>query len=98
MTDQERLEQGELLVKAMTRPPMVGGFVLMSIFLSAYIPGMTALVTRSVYPLVLVPVALVASYLAALKDVYLFDIFFATTHLRVCLNKTLWGCRSYAPR
>lgn len=98
MTEQERLEQGELLVKAMTRPPMLGGFVLMSIFLSVYFPGMAALVTRSLYPLLLVPVALLASYLAALKDVYLFDIFFATSHLRVCLNKALWGCRSYAPR
>ncbi|MBD4466128.1 type VI secretion protein, partial [Xanthomonas citri pv. citri] len=46
----------------------------------------------------LIPVLLLISYLVCLKDVYLFDIMSAATHLETCPNKRFWGCRRYAPR
>jgi type IV secretion system protein VirB3 len=99
MTDDPQLEDdGELVVMAMTRPTMVGGFTLASLAMSFYFPGMAALVTRSLWAVPLVPVFLLASYLVCLKDVYLFDILSAATHLKTCPNKRLWGCRRYAPR
>lgn len=91
-------DEGELLVVAMTRPAMVGGLTVASLFLSFYIPGMIALITRSVLPTVLIPIFLLISYLACLKDVYLFNIAFAAMNLKPCVNKKYWGCRSYAPR
>lgn len=93
-----RTEDGELLVAAMTRPVMLGGFTLMSIGLSVYLPVMIALVARSLWVMMIVPVFLAGSYLVCLKDVYLFDIASAAMHLKVCPNKQLWGCRRYAPR
>lgn len=99
MTQEKRwADDGEILVAAMTRPVMLGGFTLMSIALSFYVPVMIALVLRSVWATALVPVLLLASYLVCLKDVYLFDIAFAAMHLKVCPNKYVWGCRRYAPR
>ena len=82
----------------MTRPTMIGGFTLSSLVVSLYIPGMLAMLTRSMWAMALVPVCLLVSYLVCLKDVYLFDIFAAATHLKACRNKALWGCRRYAPR
>lgn len=98
MTPDRQAEGGELLVTAMTRPSMIGGFTLTSIVLSLYVPGMLAMVTRSLWCLLLVPLLLLASYLACLKDVYLFDITRVATHLKVCRNRPVWGCRRYAPR
>lgn len=100
MTDetQQVAEDGEALVLAMTRPTMVGGFTLASLAMSFYFPGMAALITRSLWATLLVPVFLLVSYLVCLKDVYLFDILSAATHLKTCPNKHLWGCRRYAPR
>jgi len=92
------LDEGESLVAAMTRPAMVGGFTLTSIALSIYFPGMAALITRSLWAAALIPAFLLASYLVCLKDVYLFDILSAATHLKACPNKKRWGCRRYAPR
>lgn len=91
-------EDGTPVVAAMTRPTMIGGFTLTSIGLSLYLPGMAALIARSLWPLTLVPMLLLASYLICLKDVYLFDIALAATHLKTCPNRRLWGCRRYAPR
>ena len=91
-------DEGELLVAVMTRPTMIGGFTLSSIALSCYVPGMAALVTRSMWSLVCVPLLLLVSYLICLKDVYLFDIALSATHLKACPNKKIWGCRRYAPR
>jgi type IV secretion system protein VirB3 len=91
-------EDGEALVLAMTRPTMIGGFTLASLAMSFYFPGMAALITRSLWAALLVPVFLLASYLVCLKDVYLFDILSAAIHLKTCPNKRLWGCRRYAPR
>ncbi len=99
MNNDEKLEDvGESLVVAMTRPTMVAGLTLASLALSFYIPGMAALITRSLWPAVCIPILLLISYLACLKDVYLFDILAAATHLKTCPNKKFWRCRRYAPR
>ena len=91
-------EDGEPLMTSMTRPTMIGGLTLSSIGLSLYLPGMATMLMRSLWPAMLIPVLLVASYLICLKDVYLFDIGLAATHLRRCPNQAYWGCRRYAPR
>jgi type IV secretion system protein VirB3 len=91
-------DDGESLVAAMTRPTMIGGFTLTSLGLSLYLPGMAAMLTRSLWALTLVPVLLGFAYAICLKDVYLLNIFSCATRLKVCLNKKLWGCRRYAPR
>jgi type IV secretion system protein VirB3 len=98
MTQEPSHEEGEALVAAMTRPTMIGGFTLASLAMSLYFPGMVALITRSVWAAALIPVLLLISYLVCLKDVYLFDIMLAATHLKTCPNKAIWGCRRYAPR
>jgi type IV secretion system protein VirB3 len=90
-------DDGEVLVAAMTKPVMLGGFTLMSIALSFYLPVMSALLARSLWMALLIPVLLLASYLVCLKDVYLFDIASAAMQLKVCRNKHVWGCRRYAP-
>lgn len=91
-------DEGEALVAAMTRPTMVGGLTLASLVLSFYIPGMAAMIARSVLPAMAVPFLLLGSYLVCLKDVYLFDILAAATHLKACPNRRIWRCRRYAPR
>lgn len=91
-------DDGEAVVVAMTRPTMLGGFTLASIAMSVYFPGMAVLVSRSIWAAGLIPVFLLISYLVCLKDVYLFDILAAATHLKTCPNKRIWGCRRYAPR
>lgn len=98
MDQNQTLDEGESLVAAMTRPSMVGGFTLKSIGYSFFLPGFSALVTRSIWPLALIPVFMLVSYLVCLKDVYLFDIADAWMRLKQCPNKTHWGCRRYAPR
>lgn len=98
MNDDQFHDEGEVLVIAMTRPSMLGGLTLTSIGISVFIPGMGAMITRSIYFFALIPLCLFVSYLVCLKDVYLFSIFGAYTHLKACVNKRLWGCRSYAPR
>lgn len=99
MNHEEKFEdEGELLVIAMTRPTMVAGLTLASLAMSFYIPGMAALITRSPWPAVCIPVLLLISYLVCLKDVYLFDILSAAAHLKTCPNKRFWRCRRYAPR
>jgi type IV secretion system protein VirB3 len=97
-TDAPFHDEGEALVAAMTRPTMVGGLTLASLVMSFYLPGMAALITRSLGAVALVPVLLLISYLVCLKDVYLFDIMSAATHLKTCPNQRYWGCRRYAPR
>ncbi|WP_045762341.1 VirB3 family type IV secretion system protein [Xanthomonas albilineans] len=92
------LDDGEPLVAAMARPPMVGGFTLNSLFFALLIPAFLALLLRSVYPLVLIPPALLGAWLVCLRDVYLFEIAQAAMYLKVCPNKNKWGYRSYAPR
>lgn len=96
--DDQFHDEGESLVAAMTRPTMVGGLTLASLAMSLYFPGMAALITRSLWPAALIPVLLLISYLVCLKDVYLFDIMLAATHLKACPNKRFWRCRRYAPR
>ena len=91
-------DDGEVLVAAMTRPTMIGGLTLTSIGISFFIPGMAAMITRSLYPALLIPICLLISYLVCLKDVYLFGIAEAATKLKSCRNKHIWGCRRYAPR
>ena len=91
-------DEGEVVVLAMTRPSMLGGLTFSSIGMSFFIPGMAAMVTRSVYFFAGIPLCLLVSYLVCLKDVYLFGIAAAGTHLKLCVNKRFWGCRSYAPR
>ncbi|WP_284507648.1 VirB3 family type IV secretion system protein [Caballeronia sp. AZ7_KS35] len=91
-------DEGEALVAAMTRPTMVGGLTLASLAMSFYIPGMAAMIARSILPAMAIPFLLLASYLICLKDVYLFDILAAATHLKACPNKRFWRCRRYAPR
>ncbi|AET95620.1 VirB3 family type IV secretion system protein [Caballeronia zhejiangensis] len=91
-------DEGESLVAAMTRPTMIGGLTLASLAMSFYIPGMAAMIARSVVPAIAVPFLLLGSYLVCLKDVYLFDILAAATHLKTCPNKRFWRCRRYAPR
>ena len=100
MTAEDPLqESGEALVTAMTRPTMIGGFTLTSLGVSCFVPGMVAMVTRSLWAALLIPALLLVSYLVCLKDVYLFDIIFGSaTHLKACPNKARWGCRRYAPR
>ncbi len=98
MDDDAYYDEGELLVVAMTRPAMLGGLTLSSIGMSFFMPGMAAMVTKSIYFFSLIPVCLFISYLVCLKDVYLFSIVESYTRLKVCVNKRLWGCRSYAPR
>jgi len=98
MQDEQFHDEGETLVIAMTRPAMLGGLTLTSIGMSVFIPGMAAMVTRSIFPFLLIPVLLFISYLVCLKDVFLFGIFGAAFSLKACANKRLWGCRSYAPR
>ncbi|KIA80768.1 type VI secretion protein [Chromobacterium piscinae] len=94
----EDQDDGELLVTAMTRPSMIGGMTLTSIGLSVYMPGMAAMLTRSLYPALLIPVFLLISYLICLKDVYLFSIFGAGTFLKTCRNFKFWRCRTYVPK
>ncbi len=96
--EQAHDDEGETLVAAMTRPTMVGGLTLASLALSFYLPGIAAMIARSVLPALAVPFLLLASYLVCLKDVYLFDILAAATHLKACPNKRHWRCRRYAPR
>jgi len=98
MHDTQFHDEGELLVVAMTRPAMLSGLTLSSIGMSFFIPGMAAMITRSIYFFSLIPVCLFGSYIVCLKDVYLFSIFESYTRLKVCVNKRQWGCRSYAPR
>lgn len=98
MTQGTAQDNGELLVTAMTRPSMIGGFTLSSIALSLYVPGMLAMVTRSLWLLLLAPCLLLVSYLVCLKDVYLFDIARAAMHLKTCPNYRLWECRRYVSR
>ena len=96
--DSEQFDDGEVLVIAMTRPSMLSGLTLSSIGVSIFIPGMAAMITRSFYLFGLIPVFLFISYIVCLKDVYLFGIFASYLHLKACINKKIWGCRSYAPR
>ncbi|MBV6690312.1 VirB3 family type IV secretion system protein [Xanthomonas euvesicatoria pv. physalidis] len=96
--DEQFHDEGESLVAAMTRPTMMGGLTLASLAMSFYFPGMAALITRSLWAAALIPVLLLISYLVCLKDVYLFNIMSAATHLKTCPNKRFWGCRRYAPR
>jgi type IV secretion system protein VirB3 len=91
-------EDGEILIAAMTRPTMIRGLTLTSIVLSFYLPFMITMITKLLWALVLVPVLLLVSYLVCLKDVYLFSIAWAWTHLKTCPNQHIWGCRRYAPR
>ncbi|MDY7549206.1 VirB3 family type IV secretion system protein [Glaciimonas sp. CA11.2] len=98
MVDVHAHDEGETLVIAMTRPSMLGGLTLTSIGISVFIPGMGAMVTRSIFFFGLIPVFLFISYLVCLKDVYLFGIVGAYSHVKACVNKRHWGCRSYAPR
>ena len=98
MMEKQLDEEDESLVAAMTRPTMIGGLTLSSLGMSFYVPGMLALITRSVWALTVIPIFLVISYLICLKDVYLFGIMSAATRLKACRNKHLWGCRRYAPR
>jgi type IV secretion system protein VirB3 len=95
---QPAVDEGELLVVALTRPAMVGGLTLESIGISCYFPGMAALMLRSLWPLLVIPVFLLISYLVCLKDVFLFSIALAAMHCKNCVNRRYWGCRSYAPR
>ena len=95
---EKRHDEGELLVIAMTRPAMIGGLTLASLVMSLYLPVMAAFITRSIWAVLLIPVLLITSYLVCLKDVYLFDIIWASSHLRTCPNKRIWRCRRYAPR
>lgn len=91
-------DEGETLVAAMTRPTMIGGFTLASLAMSLYLPGMVAMVTRSIWAAALVPVLLLACYLVCLKDVYLFNILSSALRLKPCPNKSRRGFRRYAPR
>lgn len=88
---------GAPLVASMTRPTMIGGMTLASLAISLYLPVMAMMLTRSLWPALLAPPLLLASYLVCLKDVYLFDIALAAMHLQRCPNHALWGCRRYAP-
>jgi type IV secretion system protein VirB3 len=92
------MDMEEILVLSMTRPSMLGGLTFSSIGASFLVPGMAAMVTRSVWFFALIPLFLLIAYLVCLKDVYLFGIFESYTHLKICLNKRYWRCRSYAPR
>lgn len=98
MNQTNDLYLSEPLVVAMTRPTMIGGFTLASLAISFYIPGMIAMVMRSLWPVLLVPCCLLISYLVCLKDVYLFDIAASAMHLKTCANKHRWGVRKYVPR
>ena len=98
MASEKINDDEETLVVAMTRPTMVGGFTLTSLVLSFYLPFMMAMLTRSVWSFLLVPLFLVISYLVCLKDVYLFDVCSAASRLKICVNKRIWGVRRYAPR
>ena len=91
-------DEGELLVIAMTRPSMLSGLTFSSRGVSFLFPGLTARLTRSIYFFALIPVFLFLSYIVCLKDVYLFGVAEACTRLKICPNKSHWGCRSYAPR
>lgn len=88
----------EILVLSMTRPSMLGGLTFSSIGVSFFVPGMAAMVTRSVWFFALIPLFLFLSYLVCLKDVYLFGVFGSYSHVKICRNKRHWRCRSYAPR
>jgi len=91
-------EEGEVLVLSMTRPSMLSGLTFGSIGVSFFVPGMAAMITRSVGLFALIPLFLFLSYLVCLKDVYLFGVFESYMHLKICINRRYWGCRSYAPR
>lgn len=91
-------DDGELLTVAMTRPTMIGGFTLSSIGLSVLLPLYVTFITRTLWPLIGMPLLLSVCYLICLKDVYLFDIALSATRLKPCRNRRLWGCRCYAPR
>lgn len=94
----QKSDDSELLVVAMARPAMIGGFTMSSIGYSLFLPGFLVMLFKSLTLLALVPVALLVSYMVCLKDIYLFDIFNASCHLKACRNKAQWGYRSYAPR
>lgn len=94
----EQEKQDELLVTAMTRPTMIGGFTLSSLILSLYVPFIAAMILRSLTALLLIPLCLLGCYMVCLKDVYLFGIAAAASRLRPCVNKRLWRIRRYAPR
>lgn len=96
--DMDEADDGEFVVAAMTRPTMIGGFTLSSIVLSLYVPAMVSMVTKSLWGMAMVPPLLLASYLVCLKDVYLFGILEAASRLKACRNRSLLGCRRYAPR
>jgi len=98
MESKEFHDEGELLVIAMTRPSMLSGLTLSSIAMSVYLPGMIAMITRSIYVFGLIPIFLLIAYIVCLKDVYLFSIFGSYLNLKSCINQRHWGYRSYAPR
>ncbi len=98
MPEPQTTDAHEVLVLSMTRPSMLSGLTFGSIGVSFLVPGMAAMVTRSIWLFALIPLFLFLSYLVCLKDVYLFGIFESYTHLRICMNKRHWRCRSYAPR
>lgn len=96
--EKQKVDHSELLVVAMSRPPMVGGFTMTSLGYSLLLPGFLVMLFKSLYLTALLPVALLVSWLICLKDIYLFDILGAACHLKACRNKSQWGYRSYAPR
>jgi type IV secretion system protein VirB3 len=93
-----QIDDSEMLVVAMTRPTMIGGFTLSSLVMSFFIPFMIVMITKQLWAGVFIPVALLISYLVCLKDVYLFGIASAASRLRPCVNKRMTGVRRYAPR
>ena len=99
MTAQDKtVEDGELLVSAMTRPFTVGGFTLQAIAITVLLPMIVAAVMRSFWPFLLMPILFAACFWVCAEDVYLFDVVAAMGSLKACPNRSLWGCRRYAPR
>lgn len=91
-------DDGELLVVAMTRPPMIGGLTLNSVVFSIFMPFMAAMIIKDMWVFLTIPLFLVGSYIICLKDVCWFDIAETGMYLRFCPNKNFWGCRRYASR
>lgn len=92
-------EHEELLVVAMTRPPMIAGMSLTGVVLSLYLPIMLMLITKQLFAIVLLIPAFIFTYMVSLKDVYLFNV--GSVYMPLWTtgrNGSKWGYKSYEPK
>lgn len=91
-------KEGAFLSKPRTMPDMIGAFTVKSLVFAMLPLFITMVMKNNYYPLLLFFVTVPIAWLACLKDVYLFEIFFAAINVKPCRNKAMWGYKRYVPR